>query len=89
MERAGHNPGDGKGGSVIDKEEARTYALGQSSGLDEAAALLMSHATEQWALGRDDKIADRLRSLSHVLQTMAEKRHPGCPDTATTPALPG
>ena len=72
-----------------DKEEARTYALGEASGLDEAAKLLMDHATEQWALGRDDKLADRLRSLSHILRTMADQRHPGRPEMPTAPALPG
>ena len=68
----------------MNEEEVRTYHLGESSGLAEAAKVLMDEAMGRWKSGKDD-IAEYLRAISHDLSERAAKRHPGVRETATTP----
>jgi hypothetical protein len=59
-----------------EEELNRTYQLGQSSGLEEAAGFILQRATECFERG-DDVLADRLRGYAKVLKSEAGKRHPG------------
>lgn len=63
-----------------DEEDlSRAYKVGESSGLGEAAALLMSQATELFSRGKDDE-ARRLRALAQEIKKKSEERHPGAPE---------
>ena len=61
-------------------EEAltRSYKVGQSSGLKEAAAFLMEEASKNFKCRKDSE-AGMLRGYSLALEKLAEERHPGVP----------
>jgi hypothetical protein len=54
-----------------------TMKVGEWSGLNEAAGLLMKKALEAFEQG--DREAHRYRKLSKELKTLATTRHPGPP----------
>lgn len=53
----------------------RTFRVGQSSGLEEAAKMLMAKALDYFRCG-EDRTASLLRTLSEKLLEEAARRHP-------------
>ncbi len=62
----------------VEEASARSYQLGQSVGLEEAALFLLKEATDYFSHGDDDE-AQLLRKLSEVLKKKGKDRHPGVP----------
>lgn len=58
----------------------RSYKVGISSGLEQAANFVMEEATTLFAVGNDED-ARRLRRIAHELKKRADKAHPGVPKT--------
>jgi hypothetical protein len=56
----------------------RTYKLGQSTGLSEAAGFLLEEASKNFKRRRDSE-AELLRGYALDLEKRAEERHPGVP----------
>ena len=57
-----------------EREIERTYYLGQSVGLDEAANLLLNKASQAFKDGRDQE-ASMLRELSKEIQKRGDDRY--------------
>lgn len=67
--------------ALVEEDESelnRSYQVGISSGLDQAASLLMSEATSKFKAGQDNE-ARQLRCLSEDLKKLGKKAHPGVP----------
>ena len=57
----------------------RTYQVGISAGLGEAAKFLRDHASRCFINNRDEE-ARLLRGFANTLDTMAKEKHPGAPE---------
>ena len=63
---------------VQDEELTRMYQVGISAGIEEAATVLMSEASNWFIEGKDVE-SKMLRSIANSLQRTARERHPGVP----------
>lgn len=61
---------------AIEAHRIHSYKVGTSSGLQQAAGVLLTEATEAFTLGRDEE-AQMLRKLANQLSAQSKKEHPG------------